>query len=522
MYELLEIIGRGLDINPCELISRHLDYQYASTSATDSPDEQIDNIMRLFNAHKYDSAQLQTTVYLIKNPDSIAGRLIAAAIDIENASIQSAVEHLEFLYRHNPSNTIVLYTIAYCYERLGQPEKALEFYQDCLKFKKGLRLPSHRMAAIYLLRGSLAKAIEQYKIITQQYPDDTCSLNLLGQLYLATKDYDSAAKSFDRAILITPDSVNPESKNQDLTQSYQTLENLTDKLAENPEDLALLLEYADALASLGNTSDAIQAYQNAVNAHPQSLDARLKLAGALLHNEQNDDAELHINYAIEINENIVAAYIGLASAQYLLNKKNQAKSTFSMAAAVHQNTPILFAQLTLLKYRDVLGVSPEQSQNFPQLMFQITCQHVKNNQNSADAWYYNGIAALACENPRQAQKSLEHAIKLNCHHLRAKQALITTLSLLNENSRAAVLASSYELPNSKTIELYYKTAVLYCNNVKFASSLLNFQKNLDNAYTELQPAGDINIILQNLGIVDRPKARIDDLAAMLQPVTKHN
>jgi hypothetical protein len=55
----------------------------------------------------------------------------------------------------------------------------------------------------------------------------------------------------------------------------------------------------------------------------------------------------------------------------------------------------------------------------------------------------------------------------------------------------------------RTLELYYQTALLYCNRVKFASSLINLQRQVEtNLGTDLDPTHNISIVLQNLGLSD--------------------
>ncbi len=57
--------------------------------------------------------------------------------------------------------------------------------------------------------------------------------------------------------------------------------------------------------------------------------------------------------------------------------------------------------------------------------------------------------------------------------------------------------------DAKTLDLYYKTALLYCNRVKFASSVINLQRQIDQkAGTGVDPATNISIVLHNLGLSD--------------------
>ena len=100
---------------------------------------------------------------------------------------------------------MALYALGYCYERLGKESQAIEFYQDCLKFKSYLQLPAQRLAAIYFKNGQLEKTIEQYEILKNEYPDDISTLVTLGHLYIATTRYMQAIETFNTAILIHPD-----------------------------------------------------------------------------------------------------------------------------------------------------------------------------------------------------------------------------------------------------------------------------------------------------------------------------
>jgi hypothetical protein len=66
--------------------------------------------------------------------------------------------------------------------------------------------------------------------------------------------------------------------------------------------------------------------------------------------------------------------------------------------------------------------------------------------------------------------------------------------------------------DATTLDLYYRTALLYCNRVKFASSMINLQHQIEsdggNAAearpfaSGLDPATNISIVLQNLGLSD--------------------
>ena len=62
-----------------------------------------------------------------------------------------------------------------------------------------------------------------------------------------------------------------------------------------------------------------------------------------------------------------------------------------------------------------------------------------------------------------------------------------------------------------TLELHYKTALLYCDRIKFASSLINLEHFLEDNYASSDATVNISIILQNLGMLNRVTAMWDNL-----------
>ena len=46
---------------------------------------------------------------------------------------EKAIEELNSVYMREPTNTLALYALGNCYERLGREAEAIEFYQDALK-----------------------------------------------------------------------------------------------------------------------------------------------------------------------------------------------------------------------------------------------------------------------------------------------------------------------------------------------------------------------------------------------------
>ena len=133
------------------------------------------------------------------------GRMAAASVCLLQNEPEEAIQQAQSVYWRQPANTMALYVLGHCHERLGNIEQALEFYQDCIKFKSYLQLPRQRMAAIYLKEGRLDRAVKEYEMLTSEHPDDISSIILLGYLYLEFGKLTQAIDTFNLAILSHPD-----------------------------------------------------------------------------------------------------------------------------------------------------------------------------------------------------------------------------------------------------------------------------------------------------------------------------
>ena len=121
MSKLLEILGRGVVADTGDLIC----HWFNAVRERHRDDESIDyqrlgEVIELLGNMKQDSAVEQLRVYLFENSSCIYGRMIAAAICLKKNQLEGAIEELNSVYLRQPNNTMALYALGYCYERLGR------------------------------------------------------------------------------------------------------------------------------------------------------------------------------------------------------------------------------------------------------------------------------------------------------------------------------------------------------------------------------------------------------------------
>ena len=527
MSQLLQILGRAITIDTADLIWHWLNA--AQTLKDDSRSAHylhLNKAVELMGSMKLDAAAEQLRMYLFENPSCTYGRLAVAAICMHNNRLDETVKELNSVYLRQPNNTMALYALGYCYERLGKESQAIEFYQDCLKFKNYLQLPAQRLAAIYFKNGQPEKTIEQYEILKNEYPDDISNLVTLGHLYIATNRFTQAIEIFNTAILIHPDNFHTQDNNVDQLfaegQFQEALEHLEDLLQDQPNRADLLMKSADVLRMLGYTNEAVSQYEQALRICPDFLEATIKLGTQYLQLQQDRLAAQQFNKAVEINDKIVDAYIGLAISQKLAGSVSDALGTLSLAAAIQPNSSLLFAETAALRFQDGLRENlPFDNQydnvqddptNLTRAVIAAHNQQIASRPQNPDLHYRLGVLMMSVGSMSEAIESFKVALEINPDYTRAGSKLALCLFEVGRQSEALEYLTCPECLGRDTLELHYKTALLYCDKVKFASSLINLERHMEKNFAHPDAAVNISIVLQNLGLLDRVTAMWDNLS----------
>ncbi|MFZ0033455.1 MAG: tetratricopeptide repeat protein [Sedimentisphaerales bacterium] len=530
MSRLLEILGRGMTFDTADLIWHWLNEVELLTDEGESAQlQQLNKVIALMGDRKVETAREQLRLYLFENPTCIRGRLASAAMCLDENRLDSAIEELNSVYMHQPNNTMALYALGHCYERLGKEAEAVEFYQDCLKFKNYLQLPRQRLAAIYFKNGQLEKTIAEYELLRSEYPDDLLTLLALGHLYIAGAKYIKAIETFNTAILIHPDNFHAEDDDLDQLiadgELQEAAERLEDSLETQPDRADLIVKYADVLSMLGATSEAVSRYEEAVRLCPGFLDATIKLGTHYLQTNAERLAAQQFNRAVEINDQIVDAYIGLAIAQKLAGDVSGALTTLSLAAAIDANSSLLLAETATLQFKTDFVINPEShdedgsinllendSINLIEDVIAIHQQQIANRPQNPDLHYRLGVLMMSVGRTDEAVKLLLTALELNPTYARARSKLAVCLFETNQKQAALDQLIGPDCLNKDTLELHYKVALLYCDRLKFASSLINFNQSLNDNFTCADATVNISVVLQNLGLLDRAAAMWDNLS----------
>ena len=522
MSKLLEILGRAMNFDTADLIWHWLNEAGVMRQANQSPQyRQLTSVVELIGINRLDSAEGQLNQYLLENPSCTYGHLAAAAILLQKNEILHALEELGTVYLTQPNNTMCLYALGHCNERLGRESRAIEFYQDCLKFKNYLQPPRQRIAAIYFKNGRLENTIQEYELLKKEYPDDMATLVTLGHLYIVNKKYINAIETFNSAILSHPDNFYTQDDETEMLisdgQLQDAMERLQDLLQEQPDRADLIVRQADILGMTGATSEAVSRYKDAIRICPDFLEANIKLGTQYLQMQNNPSAAQQFNRAVEINDQIVDAYVGLATAQKECGKITDALATLSLAKAIEPNSTLLFSQTAALQFKIEMesGYSLDNENEPDETIEAVIAAHLRQTSaepQNPDLYYRVGLLMVGVHRYEDAIKAFETALEINHTHTRAKNKLAICLLETGQKQAALYRLTTGDCIDRDTLNLHYKTALLYCDRVKFASSLINLEKYMQDNFACANATVNVSIVLQNLGLLDRASTMWDNLA----------
>ena len=526
MSKLLEVFGRAVTVNVADLIWEWLNCVKAG-AIKKGYEKDFDDILELLAKMDLDEARCKLQFYLFENPSCTAGRMVATAICLHKNMIPQAIEELNSVYMREPTNTLALYAMGNCYERLGQEASAIEFYQDSLKFKNYLTLPRQRLAAIYLKNGRLDRAIGEYEELRRECPDDVASLVMLGHLYMANVQYERAIEAFDRAILIHPDNFHSDGHDDvemfmQMGEFEQAAERIRWMLEKDTERADLHLKLADILNVLGEDTDAMVHLETTLWLEPNCLEARVKHGMCLMRSGYMAGAAKEFAKAMEINDEIIDAYVGLATAQKLADKTRESYGTLSLAAAIAPNSVLLFSHMTALQIRSISETGDEfecevnekkTHETIMKHVFERYSQQLVNQPDNADAHYKYGLLLLQGANLPAAAEHFENALAINSTHYRARAKLAICLNEMGKKSEVLKTLTSAVSLGSETFALHYKTAVLFSDRGQFLKTAEQLQSSLNQGFAETAAAANLSVVLQNLGLADRASAVWDNLDA---------
>jgi predicted Zn-dependent protease len=300
------------------------------------------------------------------------------AVYFQEGKFDGAIDALRRALRLKPSLIRVKTLLAICLEESGRSAEALPGLEAGFHSSAEPRIK--RQCGLELLRAYTAlhrdaEAVETSLALNRAYPDDPEILYHTGQIYgnftyltmeklrdrapdsvwmlqakaeaqESEKQYDLALKSFESVLRLEPRRPGVhyrmgrvylarfeqlhDSKDRD-----QAADQFRAELAIDPGNGNAAYELAQMQYNLGNLEQARQQFESLIERRPEFEQARVGLAGILIHNQKPDEATIQLKRAIDLDPNDEVAWYRLARALRLTGDEPGQKRALAEFQRLH-------------------------------------------------------------------------------------------------------------------------------------------------------------------------------------------
>src|SRR5579862_4734448 len=322
-------------------------------------------------------SDFQKVVHLA--PSAEQGHSALGAVLVRLGHMSEGIRELEKALAMRPTDTSAQLNLAFAYEEIGQPQKALPLFT---KLDAAARAEKRQQPA-YVLAGharALAAAqqypaaIVRMKEAVAADPENAELHDGLGSLYAQRQDWDHAKEAFTAALKINPDLAAAHLHLGLTLQAQQqpgALEELEKAAQLAPQSAEIAVQLGTALASGGKDEQAIPVLRHALELDPKSTEATYQLGLALQRSNAHQEALPLLRKAADADPKNaeVLTNLGMALCQEQQAKDavpilQQAVALAPGSVTAHQNLAAAYIQLSqfddaVAQLRAALKLSPD-------------------------------------------------------------------------------------------------------------------------------------------------------------------
>ena len=325
--------------------------------------------------------QAQTAIQL--NPRNVQAALVAGTAYLKKGDIVKSRQVFEAITQAMPKEPMGPYQLGLVSRMEKNDAKALAYFEEALKRRPTAIEPIIQIASIKLAQGKSEDARKRVVQQLEQAPQSPLLHNLLGQLWTTANDYTRAEQEYRKAIDL----------DNSLFQAY--------------------LNLAGIYLRMGKQDQAINEYEAVLAKNPNAIQAHMMLG--VIHDirKEFDKAQARYETILKLNPRFVPAANNLA---WILAEQggnlDVALAYAQTAREGNPEDPYIADTLGWIYYK----------KNAPLLAVNLLKEAVDKLPNRAEVHYHYGMAQAKNNNPSEAKKALQTAIKLNANFDGANEA----------------------------------------------------------------------------------------------------
>ena len=277
-----------------------------------------------------------------------------SSIFIEQDHYDMALNYLTIGKKYDSNNIELLSELAFCLEKVGDVEKAIDTYNDIIDINPYYADAWFNLGQVFLGQNRYRQALHAYEMCLTI--DDSDSLVWLqkGHAHFSLDEFHEAIECYEHCLKDTKDN----------WQLYLFLAECYDKLGDcdmairyNRKVLEAQPSNYDALIALGcclmekkQLDEAQDLLSAAVKLRPQASEAWFNMGEVLNFKNQPADAVSYYMRAIELDPKNIDAMIALATTYIDEDKPSEALPVLLRVKAMEPETPRLYLLLAVVYY----------------------------------------------------------------------------------------------------------------------------------------------------------------------------
>jgi tetratricopeptide (TPR) repeat protein len=464
-----------------------------------------------------------------RTPAAIIG--MACALDMLGEASR-ARRYVKFATQKYPHDAKLHYAMGLLEERCGNLDRAAALYKNSIYFQPNQKSSRFRLMAMALAKGDYQAARAQAETVASQSPAELPHWTRLGGLQLLTDDPTRAIQSFERALKLLADNWQSRSdgprkhrRNGDLDKAVAHLER---KIASGPEYADLHVRLGDLYNRQGRSDEALDEYKQALRVNPYYLEATAKVAANRILAGDHEEAAMWLGRAIEINESILMAYVGLGLAHAYVGRDEASRSDLEMARGIASNSPVLMAEIVRLhaaatdaeaarmyvadNYRET------RSLNKGELLRRSIQTHLTwlvANQDDASAWVRLGMLLEADKQTDHAREVYTKAVETypGCTVALVRLGLAASATGGPIDGEAGGLLRRAFWPDKIDLATHYDLSILFSQAQRFEMTADRFSEGLAPDQNECFWR-NVALSLEQMGMLNKPKCLWQSLTEM--------
>jgi tetratricopeptide (TPR) repeat protein len=270
-------------------------------------------------------------------------------------------------------------------------------------------------------------------------------------------------------------------------------------------------------------------YLAAIRIHPNYLEAAVKVGTVHLRRGRQDEAAQWFNRAVDINDRLLTAYVGLGVAQHEGGKVEDAMATLEMAANIEPNTTLLFSEMARLQLQSAVSRQADQyltplaaaqgeggrtMANLLDVQVQRYREAIRRRPNYADLHYRLGLLLRQRGELDEAVASFREALDINPNYVSAVVKLGLALRQMGKHEEAIDVLRHTSEEKPESVELHYQLGLVFADRNNFSLAVEQFEAGLQKDARNIDLHANLALALENMGLLDRAAVSWDALAEM--------